>query len=279
MADMKRKIKDSVFSYLFRQPEYMLELYKTLHPEDVNVTEDDIKLITIENILTNGLYNDLGLQIRDILIVLTEAQSTFSRNISLRFFLYLAESYKEYAETHNLDLYAVKPVCIPRPELYVVYTGDRKDIPDVIHLSDLYEGDGSVDITIRVIRSTGNGSIVDQYIRFCRIADEEREKKGYTRDAVETAIRRCLEENVLTEFLRSRQKEVEDIMFTLFDQERVTKIHNYNIAMEARAEGKAEGKAESRLEMAKKMLSIQIPFDQIAAVTGLSHAEIEQLAI
>ena len=294
MAEMKRAIKDSVFSYLFRQPEYMLELYQTLHPEDTDVTVEDLKLVTIENILLNGLYNDLGLLVRDMLIVLMEAQSTFTLNIVLRLFMYLAETYRQYIKSHKLDLYGGKPVHIPRPELYVVYTGDKPDVPDTIHLSDLYEGEGSAEITVHVIRATGSRSIVDQYIRFCEISDAERKDKGYTKDAVEAAIRRCLEENVLTQFLKNRLKEVQDIMFTLFDHEEVTAIHDYNIAMEARAEGEAIGEAkgeargmekgiakgiaESKLEMAKKMLSIQIPFDQIATVTGLSHTEIEQLA-
>ena len=68
-------------------------------------------------------------------------------------------------------------------------------------------------------------------------------------------------------------------MFTLFSQERVDEIHDYNLTMEARAEGKAEGRAESRLEIAKKLLSIPLPYDQIAMATGLSLTEIEQLAV
>ena len=209
--------------------------------------------------------------------------------------------------SYKLDLYGRKTLQIPRPELYIVYTGDKKDVPDTIRLSDLYEGMGDLELTIHVIRASGSGSIVDQYIRFCEIADEERKSKGYTKEAVEETIRRCLAENVLTKFLESRQKEVHDIMFTLFSKEKITEIHEYNVAMEARAEGeakgmakgmaegeakgmakgraegkaegRAEGKAESRLEIAKNLLSIQIPHEQIAMATGLSLAEVEGLAV
>ncbi len=38
----KRKIKDSVFTNLFQDKKYLLQLYKALHPEDSNVTEDEI---------------------------------------------------------------------------------------------------------------------------------------------------------------------------------------------------------------------------------------------
>ncbi|MCD8215420.1 MAG: hypothetical protein LUC97_07260 [Clostridiales bacterium] len=32
--EMKRKIKDSVFTKMFRQKKYLLQLYQALHPED-----------------------------------------------------------------------------------------------------------------------------------------------------------------------------------------------------------------------------------------------------
>lgn len=239
MPEVKRTIKDSVFTYLFRQPEYTRELYLTLHPEDTDVTEADIKLVTLENILTVGQYNDLGIQVRDKLIVLAEAQSTFSVNIALRMLLYLAGTYKEYAEEHSLDLYASKPVRIPRPELYVVYTGDKQNTPDVIRLSDLYGGDGSAEISVEVIRSKGTGDIVDQYVRFCEITDEERKKEGSAEQAVDRIMRRCKEEGILTVFLSSREKEVRDIMVTLFDEEWIAKMHDHSMKEEGREEERA----------------------------------------
>ena len=42
MPEIKRTIKDSVFTYLFSQPEYARKLYLDLHPEDQGVTEEDI---------------------------------------------------------------------------------------------------------------------------------------------------------------------------------------------------------------------------------------------
>ena len=57
MPKMKRNIKDSVFTMMFKQPEYALQLYQTLHPEDADATEEDCKVVTLENILTVGAYN------------------------------------------------------------------------------------------------------------------------------------------------------------------------------------------------------------------------------
>ena len=248
MAEMKRSVKDSVFTYLFKQPEYTRQLYLALHPEDIDVKESDFKLVTLENVLTTGFYNDLGIQVRNRLILLVEAQSTFSVNIALRMLLYLAGTYKEYIEDQKLDLYGSHPVEIPRPELYVVYTGDRKEIPETLRLSDLYQGAGSAEVEVKVLRDDGTGDILDQYVRFCKIADEQREKYGLTQQAIDETIRICIAENVLAPFLASRQKEVLEIMVTLFDQEKIAEIHDYNVAKAARQEGHQLGREEGRAE-------------------------------
>ena len=248
MAEMKRSVKDSVFTYLFKQPEYTRQLYLALHPEDTDVKESDFKLVTLENVLTTGFYNDLGIQVRNRLILLVEAQSTFSVNIALRMLLYLAGTYKEYIEEQKLDLYGSHPVEIPRPELYVVYTGDRKEIPETLRLSDLYQGAGSAEVEVKVLRDDGTGDILDQYVRFCKIADEQREKYGLAQQAIDETIRICIAENVLAPFLASRQKEVLEIMVTLFDQEKIAEIHDYNVAKAARQEGHQLGREEGREE-------------------------------
>ena len=244
MPDMNRSVKGSVFTFLFKQPEYTRQLYLALHPEDTGVKESDLKLVTLENVLSTGLYNDLGIQVRDQLILLVEAQSTFSINIALRMLLYLAGTYKTYIEEQKLDLYSSHPVEIPRPELYVVYTGERKEVPEILRLSDLYPGVGSAEVEVKVLRDDGTGDIVDQYVRFYKIADEQREKYGLTQKAVNETIRICIAENVLAPFLASRQKEVLEIMVMLFDQEKIAEIHDYNVAKTAREEGREEGRAE-----------------------------------
>ena len=268
MADMKYTAKDSVFSFIFRQPENTRRLYLTLHPEDVDVTEADCKLVTLEHILTNGMTNDLGFQVRDKLILLVEAQSKFSINIALRMLLYLAATYKEYVEEQKLDLYGSKPVSIPRPELYMVYTGAPRQLPEILRLSDMYDGPGGAEIEIKVLKDTGAGNIVDQYIRFCEISDEQRKQYGYTMKAVEETLRICCEENILMPFLASRQKEVQDIMVTLFNQERVTEIHEYNLVKDAKREG--------RIETAKNLMdALNLSVEQVLTALKIPKEEHE----
>lgn len=278
MSKMKYTLKDSVFTFIFKQPEYARQLYLALHPEDTDVTEADCKLVTLENILTTGMYNDIGLQVRDKMILLIEAQSTFSVNIVLRILLYLAATYKEYAEEQKLNLYGTEPVTIPQPELYVVYTGDREDVPEILLLSDLYGGAGDAEVCVRVLRGTGNGDIVDQYVRFCKIADEERKQRGRSGKAIEETLRRCIEENVLTPFLMTRQKEVAEIMVTLFDQEKVMEIHDYHVAEAARKDGLQEGRAEGALEGTLRSLqnlikNLGLPVDKAMLALGIPDAD------
>ena len=278
MSEMRYTVKDSVFTYVFKQPEYARKLYLALHPEDTDVTEADCKLVTLENVLTTGMYNDMGLQVRDTLILLVEAQSVFSVNIALRMLLYLAATYKEYVEDRKLNLYGTAPVVIPRPELYVVYTGDRTDVPDELRLSDLYEGPGAADVEVKVLRGNGTGDIVDQYVRFCKISDEERMKHGRSQKTIEETLRRCMEENVLAPFLATRQKEVAEIMVTLFDQEKIMEIHDYHVAEDARKDGlqkgRAEGITEGTLQSIQNLIkNMGLSVERAMAVLGISEVD------
>ena len=92
----KRKIKDSVFTNLFQDKKYLLQLYKTLHPEDSEAAEDDIKDVTIKHILVDSDYNDLGFSVCGRLVILVESQSTWTLNIIIRALMYLIQTYHDF---------------------------------------------------------------------------------------------------------------------------------------------------------------------------------------
>ena len=73
--------------------------------------------------------------------------------------------------------------------------------------------------------------------------------------ATET-IRICLERGVLVPFLNARQKEVHDIMRTLFSQEAVWEIEMHNARREARDEGLQEGRQVGRKEEFAKAFAV-----------------------
>ena len=275
----KRDIKDSVFTFLFSDLEYTKQLYLSLHPEDTDIRDEDFRLVTLENILAIGQYNDLGFQVRDKLILLVEAQSTFSPNIPLRMLMYLAKTYNEYIEEHQLSLYREKKVSIPRPELYVIYTGE-KEAPDILRLSDMYEGSGSADLAVRVLRDGQPGDILSQYVDFCQVANEQVSLYGRTDEALMSTIQICQERGILVPFLDCRKKEVVDIMTRLFSQEKAWEMELAAHAREEREEGRKEGREEGEqmgmANLLKKMLANASILD-VSRITGISQEEITRI--
>ena len=226
----KRKIRDSVFTNLFQDKKYLLQLYKALHPEDSNVTEDEIADVTIKHVLVDADYNDLGFSIGDRLMVLIESQSTWTLNIIIRALMYLIQTYHEYFKRTNQNLYGSKKVDMPKPELYLIYTGDRKNIPDSISLArDFFDGAKiAIDAEIKVLYRE-NEDIIGQYIIFSKVYTEQRKLYGNTKEAVTETIRICKNRNVLKEYLESKEREAVDIMMTLFDDEQILRAYAKDI--------------------------------------------------
>ncbi len=245
-----RKVKDSVFTDLFKDKKYALELYRTLHPEDTSINEGDISIVTIKSILMEGIYNDLGLSVRDKLLILAEAQSTWSENILVRMLMYAARTYHNYFKSKGITLYKSTKVKLPKPEFYVVYHNDRGDKPDILSLREVFfNGEEAViDVRVKVIYGSGKNDIIDQYIMFCRIVDAQIALYGRNRVAIENAIRICRSKDILAEYLRIRESEVIGIMEELFDEKEILKTYITDIGNQREAKGKVEGKAEGKAE-------------------------------
>lgn len=239
---MKRTAKDSVFCDLFAQREYLLELYQVLHPEDMRTTADDLEIVTLERVVTDGQYNDVGFLAGNRLLMLVEAQSTWSENIVTRMFLYLAETYRRYIFKQNQYLHRAELVKLPAPELYVIYTGPR-NVPDAVSFrTDVLGGANSaLDLDVQVLRAGAPG-VVGQYVEFTHIVDAVRIDKSFSLDRkAGEVVRRCIERGILVSYMEERRKEVEGIMFTLFDQERETQLYQEELKRIAQEEGWKEG--------------------------------------
>ena len=218
---INRNIKDSVFCNLFGKPEYLIQLYRVLHPEDKETQAEDLTIVTLSNIIVRAIYNDLGFLAGNRLLVLVEAQSSWSENIVVRFLMYLGETYRRYIEKNDLDLYTTKKVELPKPELYVVYTGDRKKRPETISLKRSFFGaeNSCVEVEAKVIYDSTQGDILNQFITFSKVFDRmRRQYPSDTRIAVQETIKICQEKDVLTAYLS--EEEAATVMFTFADQER-----------------------------------------------------------
>lgn len=238
--DAKRTIKDSVFRNLFSQKEYLLQLYQALHPEDKNVTKADLEYVTLQNIMINADYNDLGFLIGNRLMILVEAQSTWCVNIIVRCVMYLAQTWKDYFIRTKQSVYSTTTLNFPEPELYVVYTGNEVIEKKVIRFSEeFFDGrQVAVEAIVKVITGTNDGDILNQYIVFVKIVDAQRKLyPGNSRRAVREAIRICKNKNILKTYLEEREKEVVDIMVTLYSQEEA--VEQYVISKQFESEIKS----------------------------------------
>ena len=269
----KRTAKNSVFLDLFQNKSYLLKLYQTLHPEDAAATEDSLTDITIENVLTDNLYNDLGFIAGNKLMILIEAQSTWTMNILVRVLLYLAQSYHEYFQRTSQNYYKSKKVKMPKPELYVIFTGDKGKKPDKISLSkEFFEGaDIDVEVKAKVLYESDTDDIINQYIIFCKVFNGQTRQHGMTRKAVMETIRICKDRNVLREYLSQREKEVVTIMMSLFDEEQIIK----SFIKSERYEAAQENARETAKRMIKKG---KMSLEEIADyVPSLSFDELREL--
>ncbi len=274
----KRKIKDSIFTNLFQDKKYLLRLYMALHPEDRNVTEDDIKDITIKHILVDADYNDLGFSVGDRLVILVESQSTWTLNIIIRALMYLIQTYHDYFKRTRQNLYSSKKVNMPKPELYVIFTGEKpKSPPDTISLSrDFFDGEEiAIDVKIKVLYQEEENNIIGQYIIFCKVYNEQRKRYGQTKKAITETIRICKDRNVLKEYFENKEQEVVDIMMTLFDDEQILEAYAEDIK-----NSEARETAERMIKMGKLSLeeiALCIPALSLDELKEL-EAEITQLA-
>ncbi|MCD7842527.1 MAG: hypothetical protein LUG56_08685 [Lachnospiraceae bacterium] len=285
-----RNVKDSVFRNLFSDKKYLLMLYQTLHPEDQDCTEDDLTCVTLEQILIRNIYNDLGFLAGDRLLIMVEAQSTWSVNIIIRSMLYITRAYQDYLRESGQSLFSTKPVHLPIPELYVIYTGNKKIEKDFISLTEEFFSGIQTSLEVRVKVLTGEGradimsgelehgcvfcshDIISQYVTFTHIINEQIRTYGQTRQAIANAIQICTDRNILKEYLNRQRKEVIDIMFTLFDQDEVLK--DYMISERREVAEKVAKETEERVareteervakEMAQAMYQDRYPIKVIA---------------
>ena len=268
--EAKRTIKDSVFTNLFGDSKYLLQFYQAIHPEDKNVKEDELRTITLENILTDDIYNDLGFIKGDKIMILAEAQSTWTSNIIIRALEYLVNSYRRYFTENGMDLYQSKKVSLPKPELYVIYTGNRKKRPERITLSEeFFQGENTaIEVTVKMIYDGRKGDIINQYVTFTKILNEQIRLHGGTKKAILETIRICKDENILKEYLESRESEVVDIMMQLYDQEEIMRIHDIRVARDASIQTAVETYQEFGLPFADAV-------DKIAKKFSMSYERAE----
>ena len=250
-----------------------MQLYQALHPEDRDVTEDDLQDVTVSNVLVNDIYNDIGFRVGSTLLILIESQSTWTVNIIFRALMYLVQTYREYFNETRQNIYNSKKLRMPKPEVYVIYTGDRKTRPEQISFAEeFFDGkETCLDVKVKMIYDGKEGDIINQYVRFTKVCNEQVSLYGRTRKAIKETIRICKDSDVLREYLENKEQEVLDMLMELYDQEEVLKSYVQS--------EKYEAVEEAAKETAKRMLKDgTFSIDKIAEFVSLPIEVIQEIA-
>ena len=273
---VKNKTKDSVFTTLFKDVNNVYTLYRELHPEDTTTTVNDIQIETLETVLINEIYNDLGFIVNSgekaKFVILVEAQSRWTDNMTLRMLFYISETYRRYLKETEQSEHLEKRVFLPKPEMYVVYTGSKK-ISDEVSFSETYfDGDSSLDLRVKVLRQVEKNTLHGQYIGFSRVYDEQRRLYSNKLECIKETIRICIEEGYLTEFLDQHKQEVTTMLSELFDEQ--AQREQYDKAI--RKESEERGVLKTLVSLFKKGL---LTLSEASKQADMSEKEFEDLVV
>ena len=115
-----------------------IALSNALHEEPLP-EETVIQKVRVENALYLNFQNDISFGVNGKVLVLTEHQSTISRNMPLSSLLYIGRTYEQLVPVR--ERYRKGVVKLPMPEFYTFYNGTEKlENESELKLSDAYLG-------------------------------------------------------------------------------------------------------------------------------------------
>jgi predicted transposase YdaD len=281
-----RQYKDSVFSFLFSNPETLRELYGAIKgielPHDVPIT-----INTLEDVLYKTILNDISFEVDNKLVILIEHQSTINPNMALRLLMYIARIYEKI--TAGKNLYGRKRMSLPRPEFIVLYNGvDPYPDETTLKLSDSFEDTSSLGITkdtfdleltvkiynlnrghnkpiIRRCEKLDGYSAFVAKVRECEAEIGRSRKPHLTKDdkkeAMKNAIEWCIIHNILKPFLEANGSEVLNMLMTQWKLKDALVVE--------REEGHEEGAEEKQWENVRNLLEYGMTPEQISQALKL----------
>lgn len=256
---MKRKVnskyKDRLFLMLFGSVEEksnIVSLYNAVNNTDYN-EEDIVDIMTLEDVVYIKMKNDVSLLI-DGNLTLWEQQSTINPNMPIRGLMYFGNLYNEYIDINELNIYGSKLIKIPTPK-YVVFYNGTKDVADVVKLklSDAFihkTEANEFEWTATMYNLNKNNELLSKckalsdYMTLIKYIRGNQNSGMQIEEAVDEAIVRCINENVMSEYLKKHRGQVMDVCITEYNE----KVFVNGIHEEGREEGRKEGLKEGREE-------------------------------
>ena len=250
VPNTQRKYKDKLFVSLFKKKEELLALYNAVNGSNYKDPEELI-VNTIEDVIYLGMKNDVSF-IFDARMNLYEHQSTWNPNMPLRGLFYFAMLYKGYVVSNGMDIYSERRLELPTPQYVVFYNGTGNE-PDkqVLRLSDSFrmeQDEVALECLATVVNINlgKNRELMEQcstLYGYSYLIAEIRSNIACgmsITEAIDRAVKTCIKNGILAEYLREHRAEVCDMIMTEYNEE----LHNRTLREDGRAVGRAEGRAE-----------------------------------
>ena len=291
-----RNFKDTLFRKLFSDTENLLSLYNVMSGKHYT-NPDLLTIVTLDNAIYMNMKNDLAFLI-DNSICMYEHQSTLSPNLPLRNLFYAAREYEKLVTTSTL--YSSKRVCIPAPYFVVFYNGPKTDWKR--RTSKLSESflpvQDTPDMELIVHEININLGVNDDMLQKCKPLYDYMKYIDKVRtynlslpvsQAVNKAIKECIQQGILAEFLLQNRTEAIQMSIFEYDEEREMKLIRADERELGREEGKAigleegerKGSERSMIQFIQYDLSHNIAEEQIIqkliAIFSLKYEEIDQI--
>ncbi|MCL2704949.1 MAG: Rpn family recombination-promoting nuclease/putative transposase [Spirochaetaceae bacterium] len=283
---INREHKDSLFTFLFNNPAALKELYSAI--EGINLSPDiPVDINTLTGILIRGQLNDVSFTIDNRLVVLIEHMSTISDNLPLRLLMYIGRLYESIIDDEKR--YQRKLEKIPSPEFIVLYNGKER-FPDhkELHLSTAFQNTEDLKLSENKIplelivqvyninqgynqQILSKSKTLDSYsILISKIWEYQKEKISLE-ESLKSAIKYCIENNILRDFLKRHSSEVYNMLFGEWDFEKEKAV--------AIREAREEGHDSASLEIAKNLLAEGLTPEFVKKTTGLDLETIQKLSL
>ena len=292
MTKHNRRYKDSVFVDFFGEDKNaktnFLSLYNALHDTHLDASTE-LEALRLEQVMYMAFRNDVAYLIDGKIIALTEHQASINANMPLRFLQYAARLYERIQNPRDRYLKYLKK--IPTPEFYVFYNGEE-DYPEkaTLRLSDAFmtlPEKPALELVVSVTNINYNKASrilhtckpLKEYALFVEVV--RKHLKLDTENGFKNAIKECIQNDILREYLQRKSREVMNMLIAEYDYDvdiAVQREEEREIALqEGIAQGISEGSYQAKLETAKLMRTHNYPIAEICTMTGLSETEVEQL--
>ena len=266
----KRTYKDTVFVDLFGRcaeaKENFLSLYNALHGTNLKIENTSVEPLILEQTVYTGRYNDVSMLVNGRMVILVEQQSSVNENMPLRFLEYICRLYEKLIPLEKR--YRQNRLPLPSPEFYVIYNGTA-DYPKekLLKLSDSFERIDGVSFSLELCVKTYNINKckdtpllkhcipLSGYAKLTEYAQEA--KQNGIQNPVDFAVRKCISEGVLADYLKQKSTEVRNMLIAEYD---------YDTDMRVKQEEAAE---MNKLTNAKNFLAEGISAELIAKCVQL----------